>query len=474
MRIVVHMLLDAEHTVLCFQHHADFDIQRFVFFSLCRIVSVLHELALPRIIVGSIHMLLNILGIEVFQQIEFTCHIDHRTAVPIFVDHHQRRYAACFCHTVVIRTESRSDMYDTRTIFHRHIVAGDYPESTFSRIDPRDQLLVMHAGQFRSFPFADHFERHQFIARFIIGQSQIGGFRIEIHIQQVLSQNSRHRHTCIWIIGLNSHISEIWTHTKSRVGRQSPRSSGPCQEERFAKSRHLRFRIENAELSRTSRILHVAITPRLVQLMRAKPRSGSRRIRLDRVPFVKQTFLIQFLQQVPQCFDITIVVSDIRVFKVDPISHLLCQIRPFLRELHHVAAAGGIIFGHRDLFADIFFGDTQCFFNSQLYWKSVCIPSRLTVDKISFHGLITAENILNRTGNHMVNTGHTVCRRRTFIKDKRGMSFADFKTLMEDVAILPFLQHLFIDVRQVKFRVFGKFLTHMRYIYLSSQKLPQR
>ena len=46
------------------------------------------------------------------------------------------------------------------------------------------------------------------------------------------------------------------------------------------------------------------------------------------------------------------------------------------------------------------------------------------------------------------------------------MSFADFKTLMEDVAILPFLQHLFIDVRQVKFGVFGKFLTHIA-LYLS-------
>ena len=200
--------------------------------------------------------------------------------------------------------------------------------------------------------------------------------------------------------------------------------------------------------------------------MRAKPCSGSRRIRLDRVAFIQQALLIEFLQQIPQCFDITVIVSDIGVFKIHPISHLLCQVCPLLREFHHVTAAGSIILGHRNLFADIFFGYTQCLLNSQLYRQSVRIPSGLTVDKISFHGLITAENILNRTGNHMVNTGHTVCRRRTFIKYKRGMSFADFKTLMEDVAILPFLQHLFIDVRQVKFGVFGKFLTHIA-LYLS-------
>ena len=176
------MLLDAEHTVLCLQHHADFDIQRFVFFSFRRIVGVLHELALPRIIVSRIHMLLYIFGIKVFQEIELSGHVDHRTTIPVFVNHHQWRYAACFCHTVVIRTKSRSNMDYTRTVFNRHIVTGDDPESAFTRIDPRDQLLVVHARQFRTFPFADHFERDQFVAWLIIGQNQIGSFRVEIDI----------------------------------------------------------------------------------------------------------------------------------------------------------------------------------------------------------------------------------------------------------------------------------------------------
>ena len=86
----------------------------------------------------------------------------------------------------------------------------------------------------------------------------------------------------------------------------------------------------------------------------------------------------------------------------------------------------------------------------------------------------TAENVFNGTSHYMVNTRHTVCGWRALVEYECRMSLSCFKTLMEDVSILPFLQHLFIDVRQVKFRVFGKFLTHMRYIYLSSQKLPQR
>ena len=160
MRIVVHMLLDAEHTVLCFQHHADFNIQRFVFFAFGRIISVLHELALPRVVVGRIHICLHIFGVKVFQQIIFTRHINHRTLVAILVDQHQRRHAIGFCHTIVIGTERRSNMYDTCTIFCGDKVAGNHTESTFTGVHPRSQLFIFHAVQFSTFPFGNDFERN--------------------------------------------------------------------------------------------------------------------------------------------------------------------------------------------------------------------------------------------------------------------------------------------------------------------------
>ena len=247
-------------------------------------------------------------------------------------------------------------MNDTRTVFNRHIVTCDNTESAFSRIHPGDQLLVVHTGQFRTFPLAYNLKRNQFIARLVIGQCQTGSLRIEMCIQQIFRQHNRHRHTRVRIEGLNGHIREIRAHTKRRVRRQCPGSGRPCQEERFAELRHLRFRVEDAELRRASRVLHVAIATRLVQLVRAKARSGGRRIRLYGVSFIEQPFLIEFLQQVPQCFDISVIVCDIRVFHIHPVAHLLRQVLPLLRELHHVAAAGCVILGYRDLFADIFLG----------------------------------------------------------------------------------------------------------------------
>ena len=51
-------------------------------------------------------------------------------------------------------------MHDARAVFHRHIIAGYYTESPFSGVDPRDKLLVMHAGEVAALIARHHFVRH--------------------------------------------------------------------------------------------------------------------------------------------------------------------------------------------------------------------------------------------------------------------------------------------------------------------------
>ena len=70
-------------------------------------------------------------------------------------------------------------MYDTRTVFGRHIVARDDTEALVAdapvtvvihihRFHPRDELFVLHAHQIGTFVLARHLERNQFVARLII------------------------------------------------------------------------------------------------------------------------------------------------------------------------------------------------------------------------------------------------------------------------------------------------------------------
>ena len=66
--------------------------------------------------------------------------------------------------------------------------------------------------------------------------------------------------------------------------------------------------------------------------------------------------------------------------------------------------------------ADIFLGDSQGSFHFQFHGKAMGIPAGLAFHQETLHGFVTAENILDGAGNHMVNAGHAVGRRRTFIK----------------------------------------------------------
>src|SRR5258708_39702853 len=61
-------------------------------------------------------------------------------------------------------------------------------------------------------------------------------------------------------------------------------------------------------------ILYIFISARLVELVGAQARSGSRRIRLNTYALIQKTFFIQLAEDPPERFNVFILKSDIRVF----------------------------------------------------------------------------------------------------------------------------------------------------------------
>ena len=295
-RVVVDVLFNLEDTVLHLQHHADGDVEGFVLVRELRVVGILDEAALVGVVVGGVHPFADESSVQILEAEELTGQIDHRTHVAVLVHHHQRGDAVGFGHLVIVGTEGRGDVDDTRTVFDGYEVARDDAESTFAGIDPRNELLVLHTGQVRAFPFAHHLIWDEFVALLVVLQFQFGSLRIEISMEQILAQDHRLRDARVRIIGLNRHVGKGRADTERRVRRQGPGSSRPGQEERVAEAGHLRFRVEDAELRGTRRILHVAIAARLVQLVRTQARAGGRGIRLDGVALVEQALLVKLLQ----------------------------------------------------------------------------------------------------------------------------------------------------------------------------------
>ncbi len=97
--------------------------------------------------------------------------------------------------------------------------------------------------------------------------------------------------------------------------------------------------------------------------------------------------------------------------------------------------------------ADVFLGDAQRGFHLQLHGKAVGIPAGFAFHQVSLHGFVAAENILDGTGNHMVNAGHAVGRGGPFIEHVEWFALADLQTLFKGFLFVPYTEYLPVDGR---------------------------
>ena len=109
------------------------------------------------------------------------------------------------------------------------------------------------------------------------------------------------------------------------------------------------LRVFDEELGRNRSVFHITITTWLVQLMARQSRAGSWRVRLNGITFIEQALVVELLQKPPKGLYIFIVIGDIRMIKVNEISHFLRKFTPFSSEHHHVLTTFLIIVFCRDI-----------------------------------------------------------------------------------------------------------------------------
>ena len=498
------MLLDAERLSHLFHLHTEDDVQVFGFlgslfvklssFVETRIVGILDKISSVTTISCRIYALFSESRGAIIKVVILTCEIYHWTRFTCLIDNEERRNASSLSHLGIVRTKRRRDVYDTRTIFSGHIVTRDYAESLishfhkailshredtigvlfrifahkvcssvshlFRRTHPRHQLNIAQAHEFRTFITCNNTIRHHFIADSVVHFS-IFAFSFEISRHAVFCNNSGDGLCRVRIEGLQSHIVNVRTYAQCSVGRQSPRCGCPRQEHRLTPPLQCFGSIHHLKLRSDSGIFHITICTRLIEFVTRKSSSSSRAIRLNGITFVEQTLLIELFEQPPESFDIRVFVSDVRVFHIHPIPHKVRQIAPLLRVHHHITTTMRIIFFDRNLLTNVFFGNSQFLFNTQFDGQTMGVPTSFAVDLETLHRFVTAKHILNGTRHHVVNTRVSICRWRSFKENIRGATFTLADAAVEEVGLVPFFQHLFVDGVEVHTTTFGEFLTHI-------------
>ena len=107
------------------------------------------------------------------------------------------------------------------------------------------------------------------------------------------------------------------------------------------------------------------------------------------------------------------------MFHIHPITYAARQVVPFVRIAHHHLAAIVVIVLDRYFFAYVLLGYPQFFLHSQFHRQPVRVPSGFSLHAVALQRLVAAENILYRACHNVVDTRHTVCRRRAFEKYER-------------------------------------------------------
>ena len=69
--------------------------------------------------------------------------------------------------------------------------------------------------------------------------------------------------------------------------------------------------------------------------------------------------------------------------------------------------------------------------------ETVGIPAGLSFHLVSLHRLVAADRILQRSGDHMMNSRLSVGRRRSFIEDERRPAFSFTHTSAQKIFLFP-------------------------------------
>ncbi len=430
----VGVLLDLEDLVFGLEHDREVDVERRIGVGQLVVVSVLHVAAGVFGVVLRVDVRAHEVGIEVFEQEELALFVDHRLFLAGLVEHEQGRDVRRTRHTGVVGAERRGDVYDARTVGGGHVVARDDAERIAVGFYPRDQLFVADADEFFAAPaFARHF----------VGALHLLG---KVSGNQVAGQDDGLLRLGIGVGAAHLDVFDRGADGQRRIRGQRPGSGRPGQEaERAvvgAEELFARGVAHDAELRRAGRVLHVAVAARLVQLVGRETRAGGRGVGLDGVALVEQSFVEKLLEEPPQRLDIFVVVGNVGVVHVDPVTHLAGQALPYARELHDGLAAGAVVLLDGDLPADVLLGNAEFFLDAQLDGQPVGVPSGFAVDTETLLRLVAAEYVLDGAGHDVVDAGHAVGRGRPLVEDERGVSLARGDAFAESVAGVPFAENL--------------------------------
>ena len=159
---------------------------------------------------------------------------------------------------------------------------------------------------------------------------------------------------------------------------------------------------------------------------------------------IQQALLVDGLEGPPLGLDVVIMVGDVGVLHVDPVTHLVGHFLPVVQVLPDRLLAladeglDAILF---DLRLAV---QAEDLLDLQLNGQTMGIPAGLTQDVLSLHGVEAGEEILDDAGLDVADVGLAVGRGRAIVEGEGLAVLAVTKGTADHVVLLPQRGDLFL------------------------------
>ena len=378
--------------------------------------------------------------------------------VALAIVHEQGWHAGGLRDPGVVRTEGGGRVHDARSVLRGHEITRNDAEGLlrrFHRQGPIDELLVAKAHQVGTLYGGEHLGFRRLLAAEVLSVERLG-------------QQHDARLPRVAVGGLDDVVGDVRTDGEGGVGRQGPGRGRPCQEvdRQYCRSitghaaKALGAVLEQPELGHHGGVGDVAVGARLVELVAAEARAGLGAVRLDGVALVDEALLVELGQQPPDGLHVFRLVGHVGRVHVDPVAHAPREVVPLLGVAHDGRAARVVVFLDGNLAADVLLGDAEGLLHPEFHRQSVGVPTGLALDPLALQCLVTAEDVLQRTGHHVVDARLAIGRGWTFEEHEAVIGGAGFHAAVEHIALLPLRHHLARNAGQVEGASFGKSWGH--------------
>src|SRR6185437_3462488 len=193
-----------------------------------------------------------------------------------------------------------------------------------------------------------------------------------------------------------------------------------------------------------ARILRVLVSLR--ELVARQRRAAPRAVRQDLVPAIQQPLVEHRAQRPPHTLDVVVVVRDVWMLVIQPIADPRAQPLPVRPVREHAVAAAPIELRHAERLDLLLAADPELLLHFDLDREAVSVPARLSCDTIALHRPVSAEEILDRAREHVVDAWASVRRRRTFKEHERRRILACRQRLREELLVLPARKQFLLHV----------------------------